>query len=101
MRYAIALLAFWFVMFGHVAMSDEIFVDTSLGGGQVGAFYGPYSADFGLPVPPSYPAILPPDNDPTFQNYFMGRSTIGGTTTPERRPFFIFDMTSVSIPSDQ
>lgn len=39
------------------------------------------------------------DNDPTFQNYFIGYST---TTpfprTPERRHFFVFDLTGVTIP---
>lgn len=39
------------------------------------------------------------DNDPTFQNYFIGYST---TTpfprTPERRHFFVFDLTTVTVP---
>ena len=33
-----------------------------------------------------------PDNDASFQNYFVGHGTIGGFTTPERRNFFIFDI---------
>ncbi|MFG0333863.1 MAG: PEP-CTERM sorting domain-containing protein [Maioricimonas sp. JB049] len=78
-----------------------IFVDTSTGGGQVGAFYGPYTP--GDDPPASYPPILDPDNSPLFQNYFMGRSTISGFTTSERRAFFFFDMAGVaaSIPAGE
>ena len=80
------------------ARAAMIFVDTSTGGGQVGAFYGPYTASDDPPA--AYPPILDPDNSPLFQNYFMGRSTISGFTTSERRVFFFFDMAGVaaSIP---
>ncbi len=46
------------------------------------------------------PAVPTPDNKAGFQNYFMGRSTISGFTTSERRAFFIYDMAGVlaSIP---
>ncbi len=75
-----------------------ITVDTMAGGGQVGGYFGPY--DPGVDDPPiAYPPILPPDNDPGFQNYFMGRSTLGplmtADTTSERRAFFMFDMAGI------
>lgn len=82
----------------------DIEVDTSMGGGQVGGFYGPY--DPGIDDPPvGYPSTLAPDNLPTFQNYYMGRTTLGplgsSPSTPERRAFFMFDMTGVlaSVPA--
>ncbi len=74
----------------YSAVGAEIFVSSS----QVGGFYGPY-----LPTddpPTSYPAVPTPDNDPTFQNYFMGRTTVSGFTTSERRVFFFFDMTGIA-----
>jgi hypothetical protein len=38
----------------------------------------------------------PPDNSPTFQNYFVGYSTSPGLPrTPERRSFFWFDLSSI------
>lgn len=65
---------------------------------QVGGFYGPYLP--GDDPPPAYPAVPAPDNSPGFQNYFMGRSTVSGFTTSERRAFFIYDLAGVaaSIP---
>ena len=72
-------------------------VDTSFGAGQLGGFYGPP-----LPgdAPPVGYMIGTPDNAPTFQNYFLGRTTVSGFTTTERRTFFIFDLSGVagSIP---
>jgi len=44
---------------------------------------------------------LIPDNDMSFQNYFMGHTTVGGFTTTERRTFFAFDLTSVAIPDGE
>ncbi len=39
------------------------------------------------------------DNSPTFQNYFIGYGTTPGfPRTPERRHFFIFDLSSVTVP---
>ena len=32
------------------------------------------------------------DNVPSFQNYFVGRGTVGGVTLSERRNFFIFEL---------
>ncbi|QDU37515.1 hypothetical protein Mal4_18290 [Maioricimonas rarisocia] len=89
------------VAFPQDVRATMIFVDTSTGGGQVGAFYGPYTP--GDDPPAGYPPILPPDNDPTFQNYFMGRSTISGFTTSERRAFFFFDTAGIaaSIPAGE
>jgi len=51
---------------------------------HTGGFYG--LDGMGMPT-------ATPDNDMSFQNYFMGHSTISGFTTPERRSFFSFDMT--------
>ena len=88
------------------SIATDIEVETTDGAGQVGGFYGLY--DPGIDDPPvGYPATLPPDNDPSFQNYFMGRSTFGPLATspssPERRAFFMFDMAGVlaSIPSGE
>ncbi len=84
--------------------ATDITVDTSAGAGQVGGFYGPYDPIVDDP-PLAYAPTLPPDNSPTFQNYFLGRSTLGplstADTTPERRAFFIFDMAGIlgSIPA--
>lgn len=64
------------------AFAGVIEVDTF----HTGGFYG--LDDMGMPT-------APPDNDPTFQNYFMGRTTVSGFTTPERRSFFAFDMGGV------
>jgi len=81
----------------------EILVDTSTGFGQVGGFYGLYDPFVDDP-PGDFPPTLDPDNVPSFQNYFMGRSTFGplstSLTSPERRAFFMFDMMGVlaSIP---
>jgi len=81
-----------------------ISVDTSVGDGQVGGFYGLYDPIVD-DAPASFGPTLSPDNDPTFQNYFMGRSTFGplasSLTSPERRAFFFFDMAGVSIPSGE
>ncbi len=53
---------------------------------HTGGFYG--LDGMGMP-------IAAPDNDMSFQNYFMGRTTVSGFTTPERRSFFAFDMGGV------
>lgn len=50
---------------------------------HLGGFYGPL--DDGSPS-------SMPDNDMSFQNYFLGRTTVGGFTTEERRTFFAFDL---------
>jgi len=65
---------------------------------QVGGYYGPYlESDFDTD-----PLLDPPppaaDIDPAEQVYFMGRSTFEGVTTSERRVYFIYDMSSHSIP---
>ncbi len=51
-------------------------------------------------VPEAAPPLIP-DNDMTFQNYFMGHTTVGGFTTTERRTFFSFDLTSIVIPAGE
>lgn len=50
---------------------------------HTGGFYGLDA--MGMPT-------ATPDNDMSFQNYFMGHTTVSGFTTPERRSFFAFDM---------
>jgi hypothetical protein len=50
---------------------------------HLGGFYGP--DEMGMPSGT-------PDNDMSFQNYFMGRTTVEGFTTEERRTFFAFDL---------
>lgn len=78
----------------HPAMAAEYVV----GYEQVGGYYGPYLPDdFGTPPPDPFPAPPAPDIDPADQVYFMGRSTFS-TTTSERRVYFIYDMSSLSIP---
>ena len=51
-------------------------------------------------VPDAAPPLIP-DNDMSFQNYFMGHTTVGGFTTTERRTFFAFDLSSVIIPEGE
>ena len=53
---------------------------------HLGGFYGPDA--MGMPSGT-------PDNDMSFQNYFMGRTTVEGFTTEERRTFFAFDLSGV------
>ena len=53
---------------------------------HLGGFYGP--DEMGMPSGT-------PDNDMSFQNYFMGRTTVDGFTTEERRTFFAFDLSGV------
>lgn len=93
-RFALAL----FVVAGQDAARGAVISVTS---SQVGGFYGPYFP--GDDPPPAYPAVPAPDNSPGFQNYFMGRSTISGFTTSERRAFFIYDLAGVaaSIPAGE
>jgi hypothetical protein len=44
-----------------------------------------------------YAGGAPPDNSPTFQNYFVGYGSLtGGGRTPERRSFFHFDLSGIS-----
>ncbi len=77
-----------------------LFSDTSIGLGQLGGFYGPYlPTDFTLPATP--PPVAPPDNDPTFQNYFIGRTSLAKFTTSERRVFFIYDLTALALPAGE
>ncbi len=61
---------------------------------HLGGFYGPDE----MGMPSSFP-----DNDMSFQNYFMGRTTVDGFTTEERRTFFAFDLSGVfgSIGEDE
>ncbi|XAL98920.1 PEP-CTERM sorting domain-containing protein [Phycisphaeraceae bacterium D3-23] len=77
------------------AAEFEVFAD------QVGGFYGPYlPTDFSDPM--DTPPIPMPDNMETFQNYFMGRtSSITGFTSPERRVFFIYDLTGTPLPAGE
>jgi hypothetical protein len=58
---------------------------------HTGGFYG--LDGMGMPT-------ATPDNDMSFQNYFMGHSTVSGFTTPERRSFFAFDL-SGAIPDGE
>lgn len=90
-RLALALCA---LSIADAARGTDIFVSSY----QVGGFYGPYMP--GDSPPPGYPLVPGPDNSAGFQNYFMGRSTISGFTTSERRAFFIYDMAGIaaSIP---
>ncbi len=53
---------------------------------HLGGFYGPDA--MGMPSGT-------PDNDMSFQNYFMGRTTVDDFTTEERRAFFAFDLSGV------
>jgi len=55
----------------------------------------------GFYAPPEMGDPLIPDNDLTFQNYFLGRTTVGGFTTTERRTFFAFDLSDVLIPDGE
>jgi len=83
--------------FGPAASAAEFVVPAD----QVGGFYGPYlPTDFSDPgdVPP----IPMPDNMETFQNYFLGRtSSLVGFTSPERRVFFIYDLSGVALPDGE
>ncbi len=98
-----SLVCFFLLVSAPYSSAAVVTVDTSAGAGQVGAFYGLYTPADDAPL--SYPPTIPPDNDPTFQNYFLGRTTSTpvstGFTTPERRAFFFFDMAGIaaSIPA--
>ncbi|MBL4699508.1 MAG: hypothetical protein JKX70_11820 [Phycisphaerales bacterium] len=72
---------------GSIASAEIIEVESF----HLGGFYA--VPDVGLP--------LIPDNDMSFQNYFMGHTTVGGFTTTERRTFFAFDLSSVIIPDGE
>jgi hypothetical protein len=78
----------------HSARGAEISVPTM----HVGGFFGPYLP--GDMPPPGYPMVPAPDNSLAFQNYFLGRTTVMGFTSSERRAFFVYDMAGVaaSIP---
>src|SRR5262245_32282043 len=93
-RFALAFL----VAGAHEAAYGTVISVTSY---QVGGFYGPYLP--GDDPPPAYPVVPAPDNSPGFQNYFMGRTTVKGFTTSERRAFFIYDLAGVaaSIPAGE
>ncbi len=72
---------------GSVAQASIIEVESF----HLGGFYA---------VPDMAPPLIP-DNDMSFQNYFMGHTTVGGFTTTERRTFFSFDLSSVLIPDGE
>jgi hypothetical protein len=76
-----------FIAAASVARADVIEVESF----HLGGFYA--LDETGMP--------LIPDNDMTFQNYFMGRTTVSGFTTTERRTFFAFDLSSVLIPEGE
>ncbi|PCI08706.1 hypothetical protein COB72_07755 [bacterium] len=71
---------------GSLAQADIFEVESF----HLGGFYA---------VPDGEPPLIP-DNDLTFQNYFMGHTTIPTIpiTTTERRTFFAFDLADVLIP---
>lgn len=75
------------------ALAADVLVDSA----QVGGYYGEY-----LPTddPPSLD-IPTPDVSIDDQVYFMGRSTIGGVTLSERRVYFLFDLSGVTIPAGE
>ena len=77
-----ALVIGTLALLAGAAQGGVIEVDTF----HTGGFYG--LDDMGMPSASH-------DNDPTFQNYFMGRTTVSGFTTAERRSFFAFDMGGV------
>jgi hypothetical protein len=77
-----------------VAHAAEIVVDSA----QVGGYYGDYLPSDDPPPPADVPA---PDISIDDQVYFMGRSTIGGVTLSERRVYFLFDLSGVSIPAGE
>ena len=55
----------------------------------------------GFYAAPEMAPPLIPDNDPVFQNYFMGHTTVSGFTTTERRTFFAFDLSGILIPDGE
>ncbi len=69
---------------GSIASADVLEVESF----HVGAFYS--TPVGGMP--------LIPDNDMSFQNYFMGHTTVDGFTTTERRTFFGFELADLAIP---
>ncbi len=100
---AIGLISRSFVFFVAVSAvlcstvsADEFFIETETGLGQVGGLFGSFDA----PDPMDPPIVFAPDNKDGFQNYFMGRTTVGGVTLAERRAFFMFDTAGLaaSIP---
>ena len=84
MRSQIKMVAMGVLIAGSSAMGGVFEVESF----HLGGFYA--LDDAGMP--------LIPDNDMSFQNYFMGRTTVGGFTTTERRTFFAFDLADVIIP---
>ncbi len=58
---------------------------------HTGGFYGLDA--MGMPT-------ATPDNDVSFQSYFMGQTTVSGFTTAERRSFFAFDL-GIMIPDGE
>ena len=93
---AVSLIAAVLLFSVTASHADEFVLDTETGLGQVGGLYG----ELDPPMPDDPPIIFAPDNKDGFQNYFMGRSTISGTTLSERRAFFMFDTAGLaaSIP---
>lgn len=87
----------WSSSFAPAAGAAEFVVAAD----QVGGFYGPYlPTDFSDPM--DAPPIPMPDNMETFQNYFMGRtSSLDGFTSPERRVFFIYDLSGIALPDGE
>ncbi len=78
------------VLLPTVASAGIIEIDSF----HLGGFFGPL--DDGSPS-------SMPDNDMSFQNYFLGRTTVDGFTTEERRTFFAFDFSTAfdSIPDGE
>lgn len=72
----------------QIARGGTIEVDTF----HTGGFYGLDA--MGMPT-------ATPDNDMSFQNYFMGHTTVSGFTTPERRAFFAFDLSGVLVDGEE
>ena len=100
-RLVVCLLTLQLFQLATEAHAD-IIIDATVGGGQVGGYYGEYTTLDD--VPGGYPPTLAPDIDPISQVYFLGRSTfplLPTPTTPERRAYFIFDPSGIVIPAGE